>query len=277
MTADTARPDTVGPDALPERWTADRSAIEETLAALSHLPGPARGVRPTRVWLEGPSAPAQAAPGRDAAPLPTRRSLREAADQGHSASAGGRAGLFSRMLTVRAFRTRGAEAARQSRSDGVVAELLGAAAVHGVVALRHRRVPGQRAVVEHLAVGPSGVFVIDVRNARKASVEARPRGATSDLVVDGQDTTTAVTATGRRVGAVRSVLASAGLEDVTVTGVLCVVDGLLPLGVSDLEVRGIHVIAPTTLTALVSRSGNLDEEHRLTLQEYFAQQLPPAR
>lgn len=275
MTADTAAPDTIGAGALPDEWHADRSAIEDTLAALAALPDLSPSIPPAEPRTTGSTPPSAQTP---AAPLPTRRSLREAAGQRRSGTPHGRAGLFSRVLTVKAFRTRNSEGGRRNRADGLVAELLASASAHGVVGLRHRRIPGQRGTVQHLAIGPSGVFVIEVLQARKASVEGRLRegASSSDLLVDGQDMTTAVTATVRRVEAVGAVLVGAGLGDVPVTGVLCVVDGLLPLGISDLEVRGVHVVAPTTLTSLVSRPGLLDPEHRLTLQEFFAEQLPSA-
>jgi hypothetical protein len=178
---------------------------------------------------------------------------------------------------VRAFRTGHAQARAAGKPVAAVGELLRAAGVHGVLTLHQRRVPGQRARVEHLAISKSGVCVVDVKDFRNATVELRPTGAagsTVDLVVGGRVMTTAAAATARRVAAIRSVLAAAGLDDVPVTGALCFVGGLLPPGATELSVCGIHVLRPSSLTALVTRDGALDHEHLLTLREYLAGQLP---
>jgi hypothetical protein len=203
------------------------------------------------------------------APPLTRRARREA--QGLTAP---RVGLFARLLTVRSFRAHEGRKGKLDTPEAVVRALLDEAAVHGVHTLHGRRVPGHRSAVEHVAVGPSGVFVVDVNDAKNLSVELRrsPDGG-KDLVVGGRVATSAPSATSRRVAALRAVLDGADLANVPVTGVLCLVDGLLPLGVSALQVEGTHVVRQTSLTALVSRAGFLDEEHRATLRDFLRERL----
>ena len=37
---------------------------------------------------------------------------------------------------------------------------------HGVVLVHHRRIPGSRTNIDHLAIGPGGVTVIDAKRSR---------------------------------------------------------------------------------------------------------------
>jgi hypothetical protein len=283
-------PGAVGPRAvaaannvlLPEQWTASTATVAATLAALKKSMA-APPVSPPAELSE--PAPQDAPPplslpatGADRPRIPPRRSLREGAERnGRARAHRGRAGLFTRLLTVRAFRTGHAHARAASAPSEAVGAILEAAGVHGVLTLHQLRVPGHRGRIEHLAVSAWGVHVVDVKHLKNAAIELRPTGVSGspvELVVGGRVMTTAAAATARRVAGIRSLLATAGLDNVRVTGVLCFVDGLLPLGVTDLALHGVHVLRPSSLTALVTRSGSLDAEHVLTLQEYLAQHLP---
>ena len=265
---------------LPEQWTASKATIAATLAALKGSmvapPSPAEVELPARA-TEDAATPAPV-PRADLPPLPTRRSLREAGERkGNAPGRHSRAGLFTRLLTVRAFRSRHAQAKAASAPVAAVGEILAAAGTHGVLTLHQRRVPGQRGRIEFLAISASGVHVIDVKHFKNESVElveAEGAGRRMDLVVGGRVMTASAAATARRVAGVRSVLAGAGLDHVPVSGTLCFVDGLLPLAASDLAVRGVHVVRPNGLTALVTRGGTLATEHVLTLRDYLAEHLP---
>jgi hypothetical protein len=187
-----------------------------------------------------------------------------------------RAGLFSRLLTVRAFRTQQAQP-RVTKSHAAVCALLDAATAKGVLSLHNRRVPGRRGRIEHLAVGAGGVYVIDALHFKNASIEVRPSDdpeAGDDLVVGGRVLTSAVRAVAQRVEVLRLILVAAGLPDVPVTGALCFVDGLLPLSVADLQVDGMHVLRPSGLTALAAGPGPLGSQDRETLREFLAMRLP---
>lgn len=291
------------PDPRATPWTTNVSTVAATLAALKELsvtpPSPhaaKSGVFPvgrTHANPEAakPSTPAPTSPVRnwssstdtasvEETPLPTRRSLREATERSQPTGSRASAGLFTRILTVRAFRAHQSQLRRTSAPVAAVGEVLRAAAVHGVLTLHHRRVPGQRGRVDYLAVSASGVYVIDVKHHKNAPIELRTKDHRTDtgpdLIVSGRVMTTAAIATSRRVSAVRTVLNNAGLDNVPVTGAICFVDGLLPLGVANIEVRGIHILRQSSLTAFVSTTGSLDPEHRRTIQEYLAEQLPRA-
>ncbi len=95
--------------------------------------------------------------------------------------------------------------------------------------LHDRRIPGTRANIDHIAVTPSGVFVIDPkRYAGRPTLRVeggilRPR--TEKLLVGGRDRTKLVDGVLKQVDVVRSIVGT----DVPVTGVLCFIDADWPL------------------------------------------------
>ena len=161
-----------------------------------------------------------------------------------------RQGFLSRVLTVRSFRGE-RDIARASRAhDVAVAGLLNAAT--GVLSLHHRCLPGRRAEVSHLAVGPAGVMVVHTRLLGDAASAATVRA---------------------QVGAVRSVLAGVDLEAVRVEGLLCV----RTRDAADTEAGNwgdVRLVVVQDLAAVVGEEGPLIEEHRQTLHELLATELP---
>lgn len=268
-------------EALPDQWTANLTTVAATLSALKAgtdtMTTPDTDTTPGDEGVVPGSPPPYGKPSPDEPP-PTRRSLREAAHQNHGAPVN-RAGFFSRILTVRAFRSHRSQPAGKG-PVGVVGELLRAASVHGVHTLQRRRIPGQRGRVDYFAISGSGVYVIDIKHHKNAPVELRqPQaegGTAPQLIVGGRDMTTAATATARRVAVVRAALDAAGHDNVPVTGALCFVDGLLPLGVAELHTRGVHVLRHSALTALVCAAGALKPADRMALKDYLSEHFPHA-
>lgn len=161
-----------------------------------------------------------------------------------------RQGFFSRVLILRSFRGE-RDIARASREhDAAVAGLLDAAT--GVLSLHHRGLPGRRAEVAHLAVGPAGVLVVHPRLLGDAATASTVRA---------------------QVGAVRAVLAAVDLDAVRVDGLLCLRtrDGAATEGDEGDDVR---VVAVQDLTAVLVEEGPLTEEHRQTLHELLSVELP---
>jgi hypothetical protein len=270
---------------LPEQWTANPATIAATLSALkaatdrSFAPDPAT-TPAERIVVPGSAPPSRGETGRDE-PLPTRRSMRETAQHNRATPANrARVGLFSRILTVRAYRSHRSPPKAVKGPVGVVGDLLLAASIHGVHTLYRRRIPGQRGQVDYLAISDSGVYVVDVKHCANAPIELLQfddhANTPPRLMVGGRDMTTAATATARRVAAIRAALDAAGHHDVPVTGALCFVDGLLPLGATELLTRGVHVMRPSALTALVSAPGSLTASDRTALQNCLSEHFPQA-
>lgn len=179
------------------------------------------------------------------------------------------------LLALRS--SRGRQPGSTGSSDSTVRALLDSAADAGVLALHDRRMPGRRGRLAHLALGPGGVYVIDVVRAKHASVVVRVVDEldpdTHELVVGGRPMSQAVSAARGRVAIVRGVLDEVELTTVPATGVLCFVDAAVPSD-TELEVGGVRVVGRTGLSALVASEGALDRDHLDTLVEYLTEQLP---
>jgi hypothetical protein len=100
----------------------------------------------------------------------------------------------------------------------------------GVEVLHDRRMPRSKANIDHIAVAPSGVYVIDAKRYEGA-VERRDKGTMfrpdDRLYVNGRDRTKLVVGMRGQLEAVRAALVDTG-EPVPVHGVLCFVDSTWP-------------------------------------------------
>jgi hypothetical protein len=130
---------------------------------------------------------------------------------------------------------------------GAILDTLIASGYH---VLHDRRRPGGRENIDHVVIGPTGVFVVETKHYR-GRVERRG----PELWVNGRQKTAFLDQVERQVTAIRSAL---GVEDVT--GVICIVGADLPR--SGLPpMRGIRVIPPEALLhAIQSRPLTLSAE-----------------
>lgn len=159
-----------------------------------------------------------------------------------------------------------------------VAECLRGVSDRGVLALHDRRAPGRRSNIDHIAVGPAGVFVIDTKRYENAEVRMRRVGGLftprrDELLVRGRVRTALVEGLARQVDAVRTVLDASTLESVQVMPVLCFVDGRLPLFTRQFRVGETAVVGPRGLADLVTGPGPLDEEQRLAVYRLIGERL----
>lgn len=142
--------------------------------------------------------------------------------------------------------------------------------------LHDRRIPGSRANIDHIAVTPSGVFVIDAKQYKgrpSLRVEGgvlRPR--IERLVVAGRDRTKVVDGVLNQVEVVRAVVG----EELPVTGVLCFIEADWPLVGGAFVTRGVHVLWPKRLYTRIAVDGPLDGELIATVHGRLAAALPPA-
>jgi hypothetical protein len=119
----------------------------------------------------------------------------------------------------------------------------------GVRLLHDRRIRGSRANIDHLAVRPAGVFVIDAKRYR-GRPQLRVQGGlfrarVESLIVGGRDRTALVDGAIKQVDLVRTALASTQLAaDVPVRGMLCFIDADWPLIGRSFRVNGIEVVLP---------------------------------
>lgn len=142
--------------------------------------------------------------------------------------------------------------------------------------LHDRRIPGTRANIDHIAVTPSGIFVIDAkryvgkRPTRK--MDGGRRGhRTETLMVGGRSHNKLVDGVLKQVQLVQSVVS----QEVPVTGVLCFIESSWPVIGGEFTTRRVLVTWPKRLYTRLAADGPLGpviEAHHRSL----AEALPPA-
>lgn len=285
---DSAAKRAVCPGCLSERL----AEAGPTAAPRTDIPARAEGVADA-----SPDAPPAAAPGSgpdepDGAGSPAPRQV-------SSGTAGGSARAeYERRTAKREARIRAAHPrlgglilalsddpqttrawASGAAGERAIGAKLDGLAGDAVLTLHDRRIPGTRANIDHIAIGPSGVFVIDAKRYNDAKVEIRSSGGwfserIDRLFVAGRDRTKLVTGLAPQVAAVYEALEDqADLADVVVQPVLAFVDALLPV-ITSLEIAGVPVLGPRKTAKLVRRDGPLTLEQRSRLHHVLAEKLP---
>ena len=148
-----------------------------------------------------------------------------------------------------------------------------------VVVLHDRRMPRSRANIDHIAIAPSGVFVIDAKRYRGKIEIRKPLFGDAKLVIRGRDKSKLVEGMKRQVEAVRSGLAVIE-QDVPVGGCFCFVnpDGQaggsgIPL-FRTLSIDGFPLYYPRRLSKRLRRPGPLDEARTMVLAEALIELFP---
>ena len=148
-----------------------------------------------------------------------------------------------------------------------------------VIALHDRRVPRSRANIDHIVVGPSGVFVVDAKRYKDASINIRRSGGLfspvrEQLMVGGRDKTKLVEAMTWQVDAVRTALnGKPEFTEAPVVAALCFIDGQFPL-FGTLTVRGVEIRGLRGIAKLVTRDGPLDRAARESMARHLGDRLP---
>ena len=147
----------------------------------------------------------------------------------------------------------------------------------GVEVLHDRLVPGSRANIDHIAIGPSGVFVIDAKKYT-GQVEARDVGGLfrtdERLYVNNRDRTKLVEGVLHQVDVVRVALGP-DFADVAVNGVLCFVGCEWGWLMRSKRVKGVTALWPTALPDHVSIAGSLSDRVT-TITDRLRSELRPA-
>jgi hypothetical protein len=143
--------------------------------------------------------------------------------------------------------------------------------VEGLVALHDRRVPGTRGNIDHILIGPAGVFVVDAK-AHKGMVRVRDKGGLfrTDLrlYVGSRDCSALADGLTWQVEAVQHVLEASDLDQVpTITPVLCFIEAGWPLFRAPDSFRGVLLDSPRSLRKRVTRTGQLEAGaiHRIVM------------
>lgn len=142
-----------------------------------------------------------------------------------------------------------------SEGEERVAEVM--APITGVAVLHDRLVPGTRANIDHIVVGPAGVFVVDAKKYTGA-LEVRDVGGLfrtdQRLYVNNRDRTKTVDGVLGQMEVVRTALGDA-FPDVPVRGVLCFIGSSWGWRLRIKIIKGVTVVWPDGLPGVVAADG----------------------
>jgi hypothetical protein len=167
-----------------------------------------------------------------------------------------------------------------ARGEELLAKLLDTLGDHGVLTLHDRRIPRTQANIDHIAIAPSGVYVIDAKRY-KGRPNLRVEGGlfrarTEQLFVGNRDCTKLVAGVHKQVSLVRAALGASGAHETPLVGMLCFVDGDWPLIGGSFTIDGLHVLWPKAAAKQLTRPGPLGEAQRQAIQRSLAAKFPPA-
>lgn len=140
--------------------------------------------------------------------------------------------------------------------------------------LHDRRIPGSRANLDHLAIVPSGVWVIDAKHYR-GRLERRTVGgwfvSRQALFVGGRDCPSLLASAARQ----RERVARRVPAGVNVRAALCFTGVELSLFARPFELEGVLVTWPRALARTLASPGPLDVDARRELAVTLANAFPP--
>jgi hypothetical protein len=160
--------------------------------------------------------------------------------------------------------------------EEMVAEALEKHCRPEVVVLHDRRISGSRANIDHIVIGPSGVWIIDTKRYKGKIEVAKPLFGAAKLKVDGRDQTKLVAGLTKQVELVKPVVAALGLGDsLPLHGAFCFVEGDLPL-LGTLRINGYQLLHRRSLPKRVNADGPLTVDDIVAATEALARAFPPA-
>jgi hypothetical protein len=143
------------------------------------------------------------------------------------------------------------------------------------ILLHDRRMPTGGGNIDHLAIAPTGVFVIDAKNYRGKVQVRKPLLSAPKLLIDGRDRTKLIDGLDRQVAAVQTALRASGHGEVAVQGVLCFTTAELPL-LGTLKMRGHVLLYRKALAKRLNAEGPLNPSTVDHLAHALAAALRPA-
>lgn len=145
-----------------------------------------------------------------------------------------------------------------------------------VITLHNRQMPGSRGDIDHLAIAPTGIYVIDTKDWKGQVQIQTPWVGAPKLLIRGRDCTKLIDGLDRQITAVRSALDRDGYEKVPIQGALCFTKADLPL-LRAQKIRGHLLLYPKALTKRLNAEGPLQSAVIEQLASHLAAVLLPAR
>lgn len=168
-----------------------------------------------------------------------------------------------------------------AKGERAVAARLARVTTKGVVSLHDRRIPGSKANIDHIAVGPSGIFVIDSKVV-SGKISTRATGPIFNrgpvkLFVGGRDKTHDIEVMARQVLVVRNTLDDMPMSPgISITPMLALVGAEVGFLENPRTIQGVWVGWPKVMARTVSRPGPLSQEDVDRVVRTIAAKLPEA-
>ncbi|TKR26965.1 NERD domain-containing protein [Cellulomonas hominis] len=170
--------------------------------------------------------------------------------------------------------------ARGARGEEILGRNLDGLEPRGVRVLHDRRIPRTRANIDHIAVAPTGVHVIDAKRYKgRPALRAeggiiRPR--VHKLMVGSRNCTSLVEGMHKQLEVVRTALDRAGFTDVPVHGTLCFVDADWPLFGGSFAISDVAVLWPKKLAERLLAPGEVTTDAATAVHASLARAFPVA-
>lgn len=146
--------------------------------------------------------------------------------------------------------------------------------------LHDRRIPGSKANIDHIAVGPRGVFVIDAKHYSGAPTHRVSGGLfgprVEKLMVGSRDQTKLVAGALRQMDLVMGALERAQLASISTFGMLCFVEANWPLLGGNFTINDVEVLWPRKAVSRVTSSGALGPDEIEQVHRALAMSFAPA-
>jgi Nuclease-related domain len=144
-----------------------------------------------------------------------------------------------------------------ARGERTVGASLDRCAKRGPLQVLHnRRLPGGHGDIDHIAIAPSGVYVVDTKAVKGRVAIDRPLFGEARLLINGFDRTKYLDGLDRQTAAVRTAVQAAIPEAVPIQGVICFTEADLP-GLRTAEMRGHLLMYQRALRKRVLLAGPL--------------------
>ncbi len=143
--------------------------------------------------------------------------------------------------------------------------------------LNDRKVPRTRGNIDHLIIGPNGIWIVDAKNYR-GRVERRDVGhwRTTDvqLFVNGRNRMVAVEGMEWQSDAVFAALSGTPFAETPIHSALCFTNSEWPLLAKPGTVRGVWILWAKKLVELASQPGDLDDQDIEQVARLLSSRLP---
>ena len=236
---------------------------------------PSAGTTPNTVEADATSGPAAGTAGTSARREYERRSAKREARirEAHPRLGGLILAISEEPRSTTAW-------ARGARGEEILGRGLDGLEPRGVRVLHDRRIPGTRANIDHITVGPTGVHVIDAKRYKgrpALRVEGgiiRPR--VHKLMVGSRNCTHLIDGMHKQLELVRGALERTGFADVPVHGALCFVDADWPLFGGSFTISDVAVLWPKKLSERLLTPGEVSAGAIRAAHESLARAFPVA-